>query len=213
MRPARGIVCGSSTARDTSTKPRSPSRRSEVELRIASRTAVDREAHLECVLGVALPKGDRQAWLVEKAVELGVARLVPLTTERGVAQPVDKALERLRRTVIEAAKQCGRNRLMEIAPACTWAEFVQSLAAGERGWLADPAANTDARDAALALASRCPRGCRSPSAPRWRHRRGNSTGPCAGWQAIRLGPRILRVETAAIALASLAIALTDHPRS
>ena len=45
-------------------------------------------------LGVALPKGDRQKWLVEKVVELGVAKLVPLETERGVAQPVENALER-----------------------------------------------------------------------------------------------------------------------
>ena len=61
--------------------------RAEVELAILSRQEVDREAATALTLGVALPKGDRQKWLVEKATELGVARLVPLTTERAVAQP------------------------------------------------------------------------------------------------------------------------------
>ena len=46
----------------------------------------------------------RQKWLVEKATELGVTRIVPLTTTRGVAQPGDQALERLRRSVVEASK-------------------------------------------------------------------------------------------------------------
>ena len=61
--------------------------RSEVELAIAGRQEIDREAQIAVTLGVALPKGERQKWLVEKVVELGVARLVPLETARGVAQP------------------------------------------------------------------------------------------------------------------------------
>jgi 16S rRNA (uracil1498-N3)-methyltransferase len=188
--------------------------RSEIELRIESRTAIDREARIECVLAVALPKGDRQTWLAEKAVELGVARLVPLETTRGVAQPVDKALERLRRTVIEAAKQCGRNRLMEIAPAAAWAEFVAGLAAGEIGWLADPTATVSARDAALELAQSTPARLTIAVGPE-----GGLTDEetalarAAGWQPISLGPRILRVETAAITLAGLAIALSDRTDS
>ena len=47
---------------------------------------------MDVTLGVALPKGDRQSWLVEKAVELGVTHIVPLRTQRGVAQPVEQAL-------------------------------------------------------------------------------------------------------------------------
>src|SRR5579885_1803665 len=52
--------------------------RSEIELELLTRHEVDRELSCELTLGVALPKGDRQKWLVEKAVELGVRRLVPL---------------------------------------------------------------------------------------------------------------------------------------
>src|SRR6478672_6735494 len=82
---------------------------------ILERREISRELPFSLSLAVALPKGDRQKWLVEKTTELGVTRLIPLITERGVAQPVEGAIQRLRRGVIEASKQCGRNRLMEIA--------------------------------------------------------------------------------------------------
>src|SRR5947208_10641061 len=52
--------------------------RSRVELTLLSRHHVDRERSLQIMLAVALPKGDRQRWLVEKAVELGVRRLVQI---------------------------------------------------------------------------------------------------------------------------------------
>ena len=90
--------------------------KSAVTLEVVERREINREPRVELTLAVALPKGERQKWLVEKLTELGAARLVPLITERGVAQPVDAAVARLSRAVIEASKQCGRNRLMEIAP-------------------------------------------------------------------------------------------------
>jgi 16S rRNA (uracil1498-N3)-methyltransferase len=106
-------------------------KRTTVELRLLGREAVDRETTYAITLAVALPKGDRQTWLIEKAVELGVQRLVPLITERGVAQPVDKALERLRRTVSEASKQCGRNRLLLIDGAQTVPQLCDAAAASD----------------------------------------------------------------------------------
>src|SRR5258705_4003661 len=104
-------------------------RRTDAELRIIERREIDRELPFELVVGVALPKGDRQKWLVEKLTELGVTTLVPLITERCVAQPAATALDRLRRSIIEAAKQCGRNRLMKIADPQTWSDWIAS------GWL------------------------------------------------------------------------------
>ena len=88
--------------------------RAEIELKVTARHEVDRELPLLLTLGVALPKGDRQRWLVEKATELGVARIVPLLTERSNDRESPAALDKLRRAVIEASKQCGRNRLLEI---------------------------------------------------------------------------------------------------
>ena len=66
--------------------------RAEVELAILSRAEIVRELPIELTLAVALPKVDRQKWLVEKAVELGVARIVPLATERANASPSSGAL-------------------------------------------------------------------------------------------------------------------------
>ena len=180
--------------------------RSEVELAIAGRQEIDREAPIVVTLGVALPKGERQKWLVEKVVELGVARLVPLETERGVAQPVENALERLRRGVIEASKQCGRNRLMEIAEPEAWGEFLAENEKEHCRLVAHP--NGGTRRPWLLRARRPTLLCRAALA----------IGPeggftdaevalaiARGWQSVDLGPRILRVETAAVALAAQVI--------
>ncbi len=184
-------------------------RRNEIQLRIVGRLEVSRESSRHVILAVALPKGDRQKWLVEKAVELGVGRLVPLETTRGVAQPNANAIERLRRAVIESAKQCGRNRLMEISPATKWQDFVAAAAAsGLPRWVAHPTPaargtsanlqqqldNSAARSGTLAVGPEG--GFTDAEVERAKQ---------SGFQTIDLGPRILRVETAALALAVQAI--------
>jgi 16S rRNA (uracil1498-N3)-methyltransferase len=170
-------------------------------LTVVSRTQVSRELPVAIHLGVALPKGDRQTWLVEKAVELGVAALTPLKTKRGVAQPFERTLTRLRRSVIEASKQCGRTRLMQINEPQLLADYLR-LASGPVRWLAHPGGQAAAEAVKLR---------RHPAPESWL-----AIGPeggfaddevqaalAAGWQAIDLGPRLLRVETAAVYLAAL----------
>lgn len=177
--------------------------RSEVELAVGERIEVDREAPLKLTLAVALPKGDRQRWLVEKAVELGVARLIPLETSRGVAQPVEKALARLRRTVIEASKQCGRNRLMEIGEPQTWPALAAAVApAGCLRVLADPSGEAKLSDV---LCNRLELGgVQAAIGPEggWTEAE-LGLARAHGWQIVGLGPRILRVETAALAIAAM----------
>jgi 16S rRNA (uracil1498-N3)-methyltransferase len=146
------------------------------------------------VVGVALPKGDRQRWLVEKLTELGVTELVPLATERGVAQPTTSALDRLRRGVVEACKQCGRNRLMQIAEPSAWDEWVRREA--PRQLLAHPGgmllSQIDLRAAVGAQIAIGPEGGLTDAEV--------AAAIAAGWLSVDLGPRILRVETAAVAL-------------
>jgi 16S rRNA (uracil1498-N3)-methyltransferase len=150
-------------------------------------------------LAVALPKGDRQKWMVEKLTELGVSRLVPLITTRGVAEATDSARSRLERGVVEACKQCGRNTLMEIATPAAVAEVLAGLPARCRGVMADPAGlafdaaglRADA-DAVLALVG--PEGGFTAAELAAAER--------AGAHRVTLGPHILRVETAAVALAA-----------
>jgi len=209
--------------------------RGEAELTILSREQVDRELPLELTLGTALPKGDRKRWLVEKAVELGVSRLVPLATARSVARAGRKTLARLRRTVIEASKQCGRNRLMEITETQTWPDFVADsqtaryrLLAHREAKTSRPASGTpEQQPGDCPAAGDCPdfREAKMGLSPSETVRQVGASdaavlavGPeggftadevslatASGWQVIDLGPRTLRTETAAIVLACVVI--------
>lgn len=173
--------------------------RSEVALRVTEQCQVDRELSFELTLAVALPKGERQRWLVEKLTELGCTRLQPLLTARGVAQPTGNALARLRRTVIEASKQCGRNRLMEIAKPMQVTAFLRHGQRFETRLIAHPAL----KDA-------------TPIQAGSRQLQAAVVGPEGGftseevmlannedWTGVSLGPRILRTETAAVAVVTL----------
>jgi len=148
-------------------------------------------------LAVALPKGDRQKWLVEKLTELGVARLIPLRTVRGVAAPTAAAIERLRRGVIEACKQCGRCRLLEIAEAASL-ESLANLQPTAQRLLADPGGGPLAAAATPAgsdlLVAIGPEGGFTAAEI--------AAAEAAGFKRVSLGPHILRIETAAIAIAA-----------
>ena len=72
---------------------------------------------------IAMPKGDRQRNTIEKLVELGVDSLSPLNTSRSVAVVNEDNAERLERYVVEACKQCGRNRFMGICPSLNMSDI------------------------------------------------------------------------------------------
>jgi 16S rRNA (uracil1498-N3)-methyltransferase len=176
-----------------------------VELTVIERRELDRESVTKLTLAVALPKGERQRVLVEKAVELGVYALVPLETERGVAQPTSTVVERLRRAVIEASKQCGRNRLMEIGEAQSWLTFVSTVPGDAVRLIAHPGGVPlgDVRSAASGtsaareiVAAVGPEGGFTDEEV--------AAAVAAAWTKVDLGSRILRVETAAAALAAWA---------
>jgi 16S rRNA (uracil1498-N3)-methyltransferase len=169
-----------------------------VELRIVERRSLDRESPHELTLAVALPKGDRQKWLLEKIVELGAARLVPLVTQRGVAQPVEQALARLERAAIEASKQCGRNRLLQVAPPIAAGDYFPLPASSTLRLLADPSGTALANEP-----QPLPRAIQAAVGPEGGFTSEElATARDCGWQVVSLGPRILRIETAAIALAA-----------
>ncbi len=181
--------------------------RGAVELAIVGRQQVSREASRRLILGVALPKGDRQRMLVEKCVELGVAQLVPLKTARGVAVPKPSALERLHRGVIEASKQCGRNVLMQIDAPQSLESFITDSGTDAVRWLAHPYSappefkgsvrptrETARSEAKVVYAAIGPEGGFDEKEV--------TTALKHGWQRVSLGISVLRVETAALALAA-----------
>ncbi|HEX4414670.1 MAG TPA: RsmE family RNA methyltransferase [Lacipirellulaceae bacterium] len=189
-------------------------RRSEATLHITERRETSRELSFSLTVGVALPKGDRQKWLVEKLTELGVTTLVPLITERGIAQPTASAIERLSRSVIEAAKQCGRNRLMQIANPQPFSTFVANPTAGDprspvtRRLIAHPHAPLlSTLEIRTPLPTAIAIGPEGGFADVEVH-----SAAEAGWERVSLGGSILRIETAAIALAA-AIATNSAPAS
>jgi 16S rRNA (uracil1498-N3)-methyltransferase len=196
-------------------------RRTEADLRIVTRREVDRELPFQLIVGVALPKGDRQKWIVEKLTELGVSKLVPLITECSVAQPTGNALERLARSVIEASKQCGRNRLMEIAEPQKWGEWIKGdcgLRIADCGLGEQQSAIRNPKSE-IAVRSLLAHPGGSPLSEVYTPTNTPTqlaVGPeggftdaevdaaiAAGWQVVSLGPRILRIETAAVALAAM----------
>ncbi|MFM8735358.1 MAG: RsmE family RNA methyltransferase [Pirellulales bacterium] len=173
--------------------------RDAVDLAVGEPSSAGPRTAPTLTLAVALPKGERQKWLVEKLTELSVARLVPLVTTRGVAEATPSAVERLRRGVIEACKQCGRATLMAIGEPRSIADLLRERDAEPRLLVADPGGGP-LDTSAPAVMGRTVLGFVGPE--------GGFTAEelallaAAGAERIGLGPHVLRVETAAIALAA-----------
>jgi 16S rRNA (uracil1498-N3)-methyltransferase len=166
-----------------------------VELNVTAVEEPAREFGFRLVIASPLPKGDRAQFLVEKLTELGVTEFVPLRTERSVVHPRD--MDKHRRHVIEASKQCGRNMLMRVTPLADWSEWIQDPTLPALRFLAhfDGDETLQFRGADVALAVGPEGGFTDDEVALARK---------AGWNVVGLGSRVLRVETAALTLAVLA---------
>jgi 16S rRNA (uracil1498-N3)-methyltransferase len=143
-------------------------------------------------------------WLVEKATELGVARLLPVMTQRTVIERL--RLDRLQSIAIEAAEQCGRTMLPEISEPVALDAFLQSSErmlyfADETG--GEPVASAFAPGPATILIG--PEGGFTPEER-------DAVRAAPGAKSISLGPRILRAETAALAAVTAWMALAGDWR-
>ena len=144
-------------------------------------------------LAFAPVKRSQTDWLVEKATELGAARLVPIMTQRTIAERV--RLERLEAIAIEAAEQCGRTRLPDISEPLPLAHLLQHRDSTRTLYFADegggePAGQAFTPGPAVILTG--PEGGFTSGEREAIRAAPNSI-------AISLGPRILRAETAALA--------------
>ena len=144
-------------------------------------------------LAFAPVKRTQTDWLVEKATELGAARLLPVITERTIVERVK--LERLQAIAIEAAEQCGRTRLPDIGEPMPLGDFLEHRDALRTLYFADESGGDWAADAftagACAILTGPEGGFTEPE------RAAIRSAPNA--VPISLGPRILRAETAALA--------------
>ena len=166
---------------------------------IAPAPAEDRESPLRITLGQGIARGEKMDWILQKATELGVARIVPLVTDRTEvkldAERAERRLAHWEAVLASACEQCGRNTLPELAEPMKLADWAAALDddAGLRLAL-DPNGDARPRDvepgmrATLAVG---PEGGLSEHDLATLHQ--------AGFRGLRLGPRILRTETAGLA--------------
>lgn len=159
--------------------------------------AIERESGLCLHLGIALSKGDRMDWVVQKSTELGVSTIAPLLSDRTEVrlnpERTDKKLKHWQQIATSACEQCGRNRVPRVLPPQKLEQWLASVEADTRLVLDHTAANTDpgsSTPASVALLVG-PEG-------------GLSTGEVnaaerAGFSSLQLGPRVLRTETAPLA--------------
>jgi 16S rRNA (uracil1498-N3)-methyltransferase len=171
------------------------------ELNVIARLSNEVESPLALTLAQALVKGDKFDWIVQKATELGVTRIVPLITEHSdfrKAEGRELRVQRWRRIALEATKQCGRRQLTVIEDALNFQQFCTMEMTGLRLIFSERGGKNLTelgRVNAVTLA----------------------IGPEGGWSQnelqlaevqafvpIHLGNRILRTETAAVTAVSLA---------
>jgi 16S rRNA (uracil1498-N3)-methyltransferase len=176
-----------------------------VEVRLLERREVSREATVALDMAVAIPRGSRMEAMVRTLTEIGVRRLHPVITARGIARPRQKAVTRWRRAVVEASKQCGRNLLMEISGPRSLPESLPTWDGYGARLLPHPDAEMPLADhpvSAPVLALVGPEGGFTPGEI--------GAALSAGFVSVRLGPTILRIETAACAVASSLLIRSPH---
>jgi 16S rRNA (uracil1498-N3)-methyltransferase len=181
-----------------------------VIVEVGAHAAIERESPVHLSLAQGISRGERMDWVIQKATELGVQRIVPLITTRSVvrldARQAQRKWQHWRGISVAACEQCGRNRLPELAAPLELRDFLSGEAA--------------AAPLRLVLALTASRRIRELK----RHERitllvgpegGLAEGEHAaaltsGFEPVYLGPRILRTETAAVAaLAALQQAFGD----
>lgn len=180
-------------------------------VRVGARRDVEAEPPYRLTLAQGIAGSDKMDWLIEKAVELGATGIVPLQTARGVVRLAGERAQRRhahwQRIVQAACEQCGRNRLPDVAPSREFGAWLDALppapAEGELRVLLSPRASVpfaalpDAAPAGGVTLLIGPEGGLSPDE--------EDAARARGFTAVGLGPRVLRTETAGIAvLAALA---------
>ncbi len=190
--------------------------RTAAAMKVGKVEVMPSEASPRLILAVPIPKFTRAGWLIEKAVELNVSKLVPLTTARSVVDPRDSRIETFRNSIISASKQCGRSRLMEISPPAKLDDLIKSRFDGQLAVVAHPGgmplSETLVRSLLKDAADRAPAKSKAaapdsifvvigPEGGLTVEEVAQAVG--AGVRLVGLGPQVLRVETAALLAAGL----------
>lgn len=162
------------------------------------------ESHLEIELAQGISRGERMDYTIQKAVEMGVQRVIPLSTERSqVKLSGDREAKRLQHwhgVILHACEQSGRSRIPELLPVQRLDQWLAKRTPVTHALFLDPAGDLSAKDLVLPVESLSllvgPEGGLSTAE--------RELATSMGLLRLRLGPRVLRTETAALtALAAL----------
>ena len=183
--------------------------RHDVDVEVGAHHVVEREASRDIHLLAGITANERMDWLIEKASELCVASITPLVAERSVlklkGERAEKKLAHWQGVAVAAAEQCGRNRVPTVHPAVTLAEWLKNAPAGER-WVLSLSEGTQplaqvqhpaqgqlpGTSVPPVTVLSGPEGGLSPAE--------ESAALAAGFVPVSLGPRVLRAETAPLAV-------------
>lgn len=173
--------------------------------RVLAQRLAQGEPPVEVVLYQCALKADKFEWVLQKATEIGVTRLVPVISSRTIVRPAEKIrnkYERWQAIIREAAEQSGRGRLPELADPLSWEEATVR-ATGVRLLPWEATSTEQGIDAAIPSTPTPisliigPEGGISEDEAAFAF--------AAGWRAVSLGPRVLRAETAALVAAALVV--------
>ncbi len=193
--------------------------RSEVSVRVGEHQAIERELNIYVHLWSGITANERMDWLLEKATELGAATLLPITAERSVlklkGERADKKLAHWQAIAVASSEQCGRNRVLQVGQARTLEQALEQLSAAQTPsqaarWVLSLSPGTrllhemiqtirsthdhDATQPTEIIVLSGPEGGLSPAE--------EAQAIAAGFLPVSLGNRVLRAETAPVAVLS-----------
>lgn len=193
--------------------------RSEVSVRVGEHQAIERELNIYVHLWSGITANERMDWLLEKATELGAATLLPITAERSVlklkGERADKKLAHWQAIAVASSEQCGRNRVLQVGQARTLEQALEQLSAAQAPsqavrWVLSLSPGTrllhemiqtirsthdhDATQPTEIIVLSGPEGGLSPAE--------EAQAIAAGFLPVSLGNRVLRAETAPVAVLS-----------
>lgn len=178
----------------------------EAKARVTGFHAAECESPLDITLALGISSGERMDYSLQKATELGVASIQPLATERSVVklagERADKRQQHWQHVVIAACEQCGRNRVPVVAPVRKLFAYLADVDRGKRLLLLSPQAETPLQRVAPAAGVILLIGAEGGLAPAE-----YEAAAASGFEPVRLGPRILRTETAPVAALAVLQAL------
>ena len=178
-------------------------RKNSVIIEVQDRSPVSRESSLSLTLAQGVSRGERMDWVVQKATELGVTAIVPVLTERTMvkldARQSERKLAHWRGIVAAACEQSGRDRLPNIVAPLDLPEFLRAIDPRSTRVLLSPAGTQ--RADGLKAPERKVIVLIGPEGGLAENEQRAAIG--AGFLAVRMGPRVLRTETAAVAALTL----------